>query len=180
MGLLRRGSGRVFGEGGGTARAGWLLALSGLVPFFALTGLLGIPGQHLVDRDRLLLALSGYAAAILSFLGGIRWGATLPRTEAGGRTLVLSVVPSLLAWAFLLVPAPARFLLFAAAFVGQGVLDVGAARRGALPAWFGTLRIVLTVAVTFAMLAAFLATWWPPLPASSGPTSLSPATASGS
>lgn len=162
MGLLRRGSGRVFGEGEGPARAGWLLGLGGLLPFLALTGLLGVPQQRLVAPDDLVLALSAYAATILSFLGGIRWGAAVRHAEGGGRTLALSVVPSLLAWVFLLLPTPARFACFAAVFALQGVIDVAAARRGALPVWFGTLRVVLTVAVTIAMIGAFLATWWPP------------------
>lgn len=149
--------GRPVAEWNGTRGAAWVLGLGGLVPFVALAILTLVAPQGPVPPDLLTLMISGYAAVILSFLGGIRWGAVLPQSRDGAATLALSVVPSLLAWAFLLVPVPARFACFAAAFLVQGVIDVAAARRGALPAWFGALRTVLTVGAAGSMAAAFLA-----------------------
>lgn len=51
-------------------------------------------------------ALLGYSATIVSFLGAIHWGLTM--RDANGQStsmLVWGVVPSLLAWVALLLPA---------------------------------------------------------------------------
>lgn len=136
----------------------WTLGLGGLVPFVTLAGLLLFPRLAIVPRSLLISALAGYAAAILSFLGGIRWGAWLLTPRAGPFALALSVAPSLAAWLLLLVPSPTIFILFAAAFLLQGAWDVAAAGKGALPKDFARLRIVLTAVVALCMVAAFYAT----------------------
>ena len=48
-----------------------------------------------------------YGAVILSFLGGIRWGAALRGIGASQRRFdfAISVIPSLAGWAALLIPA---------------------------------------------------------------------------
>ena len=50
-------------------------------------------------------ALSVYAALILSFLGGIHWGLAFRHAEPPTRLLVWGVVPSLVAWPAVLMPA---------------------------------------------------------------------------
>lgn len=142
----------------GRSAALWALGLGGLIPFAALTGLLLVPTVAILPRPTVVLALSGYAAAILSFLGGIRWGAWLTTPRTGPAVLAFSVLPSLAAWLILLLPQPASFACFAAAFLVQGAWDVAASRRGLLPADFGRLRVVLTVVVALCMTAAAFAT----------------------
>ncbi len=79
-------------------RTAWLLGIAGLVPFYALLGVVAIQdGASWVTP-----AFVGYAAVILSFLGGIAWGRALQ--SAAGREFRLSVVPSLFAWLALLLP----------------------------------------------------------------------------
>ena len=52
------------------------------------------------------MALSAYAATIAAFLGGIHWGMGLPLDAAARRFhLVWGVIPSLVAWVALLMPA---------------------------------------------------------------------------
>jgi hypothetical protein len=87
------------------------LGLAGLLPFVAsaLAVALGPPSWH----DAALRALIAYAAVIVSFLGGIHWGSTTAAERDGSR--VWGVVPSLLAWPMLLVPAPRWALLGLAA-----------------------------------------------------------------
>lgn len=80
-----------------TTRAlGW----SGLVPFVAgaLALALAPPSWH----ETALRALIAYAAVIVSFLGGIHWGAPTGATHDGAR--LWGVVPSLLAWPMMLLP----------------------------------------------------------------------------
>ena len=87
------------------------LGYAGLIPFVLLAATL-----WLVDEDPgvwVSIALAGYAALILSFLGGIHWGMAWLATgrSLAGHThrlsLLWGVLPSLLAWPGLLMPAHA-------------------------------------------------------------------------
>jgi hypothetical protein len=140
-------------------KTAWVLGLLGLIPFVAMTAALAYAGRAFIAYPQLVLALSGYSATILAFLGGIRWGAGLWREQGQRRILVLSVLASLVGWALLFVPTPWMFAGFAIAFALVGVWDVLAARQRALPDWFVRLRLVLTVVVTLCQLVAFAATF---------------------
>lgn len=152
------GSSRSREQGrSGRGAAMWALGLGGLVPFVGLTGLLLLPDVAVLPRPTLVAALAGYAAAILSFLGGIRWGTWLLTPRSGPAVVILSIVPSLAAWLLLLLSHRAAFALFAAAFLLQGAWDVAASRKGLLPPDFGRLRIVLTAVAALCMAAAAFA-----------------------
>lgn len=121
--------------------APWL-GWAGVLPFLALAGAAFLPGY----RAQALVAFLAYSLAILSFLGGVRWGRALA-AGAGAGQYVRAVVPSLWAWAAwcLLSPAPALAAL-AAGYVLAGAWD---ARGDALPAptAFRRLRLGLGLAV---------------------------------
>jgi hypothetical protein len=79
------------------------LGYAGLVPFVlgALLIWVVLPEAH----PYVTLALSAYAAVIISFLGGIHWGLAM-RQDTPAASLMWGVVPSLLAWtAVMMVPA---------------------------------------------------------------------------
>jgi hypothetical protein len=124
----------------------------GAVPFVALA----IAGPLIEDaaRGHAVGALVTYGAVILSFLGGVHWGLAIARygLQAGSqridRRLLLSVAPSLIAWAALFLPAPAGLLTLAAAFLMMFFVDRHFARRRFAPAWYPTLRAPLTIIVT--------------------------------
>lgn len=80
------------------------LGAGGLVPFVGLAIVLWLvppdPGAWVA------LALVGYGALIVSFLGGIHWGVAMARGRATTTGhLAWGVAPSLLAWPALLMPA---------------------------------------------------------------------------
>jgi uncharacterized membrane protein len=124
------------------------LGLAGVIPFAACAA-----AQWLVDepalRDEFARALAAYGAVILSFLGGVRWGAalSLPSAQATPE-LVLAVIPSLLGWCALLLPGPSQPLLaLGLGFAVFGILDVREGGRGAWPRWYSKLRLLLTLLV---------------------------------
>ena len=88
------------------------LGYAGLIPFVGLAGLM-----WLVEGDVhafVAMALSAYAATIAAFLGGIHWGMGLPLDAPARRFhLVWGVIPSLVAWVALLMPAFAGLPLLA-------------------------------------------------------------------
>jgi hypothetical protein len=132
------------------------LGIAGLVPFVGLAGII-VLNRHLPAADA-WRALTLYGAVILSFMGGVHWGAALA-TGAASRFLA-SVVPALAAWfatAFL-PPRPATAAL-AIGFALLLLFDLAEVRRGHLPAWYAPLRRGLTGVVILSLAAALLATW---------------------
>ncbi len=140
----------------GIPRAALWLGPLGLIPFVA--GALAPWLLPLAWEPEASLALIGYGAVILSFLGGVHWGLAAP----AGRPLQigLSVVPSLVGWLALLVAnlhatGPALWLL-AAAFAILLAGDLVAAGRSLTPAWYPRLRLPLTLIVVACLIVGAL------------------------
>lgn len=133
------------------APAFWL-GLAGLVPF--LLPLLASLFDTLLAMDRALLLQLVYGAIILSFLGGIRWGAALkhPKGPLMSTLLVLSVLPAMCAFVALVLPLVVGQILLIGAFLVQGAWDVQSAQRGELPGWFAALRALLTAGAVMALI----------------------------
>ncbi len=134
-----------------------LLGLGGLIPFAGLTFLAvtGWSSRFGVSAGMVRAALLAYGTIIASFLGGIRWGLALRESgRAAALDLVLSVVPSLIAWGTLALPRPFDAGALGLLLLAWGAVDQDLPRRGLAPAWFGRLRIVLSGVAGLAMLAA--------------------------
>jgi hypothetical protein len=87
------------------------LGYAGLLPF-----VLGALLVWLVREDAhpwVVMALAGYAAVIVSFLGGIHWGLAFRHAEPPPRLLVWGIVPSLLAWLGVVMPPSAGLVVLA-------------------------------------------------------------------
>jgi hypothetical protein len=102
------------------AAARWLGGF-GLLPFIGASATASLAGDLLGMQA--LTALIAYGSVILSFIGGAHWGFAGPHLNGPlakpARTiLALSVVPSLVGWAALLLPTPWSLSVLATAFVG--------------------------------------------------------------
>ena len=134
--------------------AAWLGGL-GALPFIGLAG-----AAPFLDRAPLMFvahALLGYGAVILSFLGGVHWGLAIESQgdaahQALRTRLIISVIPSLVAWLALLFPERIGLLILAAAIAAMLWVDIRASRTGHAPPWYPKLRIPLTCLVVTALL----------------------------
>ena len=135
------------------------LGFAGLVPLIVLSlWLAGIPVDH-VWREMTIRLLTGYAAVVLSFLGGMRWALAVAGAYAETRRdIAISVVPALLGWAVMFIPPHFGFVLLAVAFAAHGAWDALAGQSGIMPAWFVRQRTQLTAAAVITMIIAFAAT----------------------
>ena len=97
------------------------LGYAGLLPFVAGAVLVWLvrPDVH----PYVALALSGYAAVIVSFLGGIHWGLAMRQATPPRAWLVWGVVPSLVAWLALLMPPNAGLVVFGVALLAGYAVD---------------------------------------------------------
>jgi hypothetical protein len=121
------------------------LGYAGLLPFVGgALWLLAGPAEHQALAAR---ALAAYAATIVSFLGGIHWGLAFaaPEGPSSGR-LLWGVVPSLLAWPALLLPAAGGLALLAGTLVLCYAVDHRAYPRLGLAAWLPMRRTLSAVA----------------------------------
>ncbi len=118
-----------------TSSALWFGAF-GAIPFLGLAGatpFLPGPAKLLVTR-----ALAAYGAVILSFLGGVRWGLAVgsEHSSGGGKLsarLAVSVIPSLVGWAGLLIGEAVGLFILAAAFAAMLLVDLRAPRLSEAP-----------------------------------------------
>ncbi|MFM7461454.1 MAG: DUF3429 domain-containing protein [Burkholderiales bacterium] len=106
-------------------------------------------------------AITSYAAVIVSFLGGIQWGVALATHEQQPQTakslFLLSVVPSLLAWATLFLPNGSSRMIVAIFLIGfVWVIDALLHLRQVLPTWFFHLRSIVSAVVMTSLIAALL------------------------
>ena len=126
-----------------TAR--WL-GYGGLIPFIVLAPISLLDSHHGFTWSDALFA---YGAVILSFVCALHWGfaMALPGLDEARRvrTVLWSVVPSLMAWpALLLVPMEAAVLLVTG-FVLHYIQDRRLARHAELPDWYLPLRRQLSI-----------------------------------
>jgi hypothetical protein len=89
-----------------TAR--WLSHL-GLLPF--VLGALLVWVVNAEAHPYATLALSAYAGVIVSFLGGIHWGLAFRMTAPPATLFIWGVVPSLVAWLAVMMPASAGLVV---------------------------------------------------------------------
>ncbi|MFN3786054.1 MAG: DUF3429 domain-containing protein [Thiothrix sp.] len=145
-------------------KVAWLLGYGGLIPFFALTLVL-LAGDGLLPLDiqyaHLAYWLAAYAAVILSFLGAVHWGVVLGMQEkltsaTSSTLLVYSVIPAILAWFALWLPAQTALLTLAglvlAAYLADRVLLFPHVNSN-----YAHLRLHLTVVVSLLLIAAAVA-----------------------
>jgi hypothetical protein len=144
-------------------RIATLLGNLGLLPFFVLA-LLCWPWTG-AALPRLQLALVGYAAVILSFLGAVHWGLALANPglnkAQSWNVLGWGVVPSLLGWLALLMlvlgmPAVIVLVFLIGDLLLVRVVDGLLVRLYATPVagWYLALRTRLTLAAAACLLIA--------------------------
>ena len=128
---------------------------AGLVPFIVFSTATWISLPLVNNPHQILLA---YAAVILSFMAAIHWGGAMTQpSEIARAQLGLSVLPALLGWLALLIPALYGYALLILCFIGLYVADAYVSDKGILPGWYLPMRLVLTTIVALCLAAAALA-----------------------
>ncbi|MEC7657577.1 MAG: DUF3429 domain-containing protein, partial [Pseudomonadota bacterium] len=89
---------------------------------------------------------------ILSFLGGILWGRILAlecveAVSKETRSLIVSIVPSLIGWIAVLIGPGLGLPALAIAFFLMMATDLIHAKCNLFPAWYPKLRVPLTLTV---------------------------------
>jgi len=125
------------------------LGYAGLIPFVLLALLLWLVDEGL--QIWVSIALAGYGALIVSFLGGIHWGLAWQAgrdpakaaPHAQRKHFLWGIVPSLLAWPGLLMPAHAGLAWLGFLLILCYVVDRNLYRRAGLADWL-SLRFHLS------------------------------------
>jgi len=137
-------------------RTALVLGLAGLIPFIAAALACWLYDDELQATAH--FALGAYGAVILSFLGGVKWGALVndkTKIEKWG-PIVLSVAPSISGWFALLLPVYATLAVLSGMMVVQYFLDIESVKDKTLPPWYGRLRTILTTGAVVSLLAGLV------------------------
>jgi hypothetical protein len=146
------------------------LGIAGLIPFVGC-GIEAVSRTDLQSASA-LLALIGYGAVILAFLGGVHWGFVLAPDAApaglapalapaakpwrGDLRLMLGVVPSLIGWAGLLaaelVAPDVGLALLIVGFIATVVTEWHIRHRAAIPPGYMWMRWGLTLVVLLTLI----------------------------
>lgn len=131
------------------------LGYAGLLPFFA-GAILTLPLAG-ACRPWGTIVLMGYGAIILSFMGGVHWGAAMMRDDLTTQTLGKSVAPSLVALLAVIVGGAIGLVILALGFAGLLAWDEHETKIGHVPAWYPNLRRPLTALVVLSLITGALA-----------------------
>ncbi len=117
------------------------LGYGGLVPFVAGALLVWLvrPEAH----PYVTLALSAYAAVVISFLGGIHWGLAMRLAEPPAVLLMWGVVPALVASVAVMMPAESGLVIHGAMQLACYAVDRRLYRLQGVAHWL-TLRFRLS------------------------------------
>lgn len=127
------------------------LGYGGLIPFVALALAVWFWPAH---QTQAASALQGYSATVVSFLGAIHWGLTMRDTQGQNTGMLLwGVVPSLVAWVALLLPAGSGLLLIAGLLWVCFAVDRVVYTRLSLRAWL-PMRLLLTTIASVCCIAS--------------------------
>lgn len=99
------------------------------------------------------LALSAYAAIIVSFLGGIHWGILMVARDAAPRRLLWAVTPSLFGWVSVVMPPHAGLVIQALLLIVCYLVDRRVYPAYGLSKWL-TLRFRLTLVASMSCFMA--------------------------
>ena len=122
------------------------LGYAGLIPFVLLAALMWLVDDELLPF--VAIALGGYAAAIVSFLGGVHWGIGFMTGQAAPRFhFIWGVVPSLISWLALMMPSYAALPLLGLTVVVCYAVDSNSYPAAGLASWL-PMRLRLTIIAT--------------------------------
>lgn len=132
-----------------------LLGFGGLVPFvvLALASLIGLRTPF-APAPALLI---GYGAIILSFVGALHWGAQLTSKTPSAWRFIWSVVPALMGWLALMLPAMMAAMVIIIGLITCLLVDRRAIKQGLWPDYMHALRLILTLIAVLSMSVIFIA-----------------------
>ncbi len=140
-------------------RLAHILGIGALVPFVLLS--LACWVVHPGWLDDTIRGQLTYGIAILSFIGGIHWGAALLTGDMSAKqtkkVLLWGVAPAIMAWVAVLIDAGFGFAMSMVCFIGSYLYDKRMYPKYHLPDWLLQLRYRLTWVVVGAQLLTFIA-----------------------
>ena len=144
-----------------------LYGLGGIIPFAAAPLYTYYSGLY--DPTIAYVQLV-YGATILSFLGGVSWGESLPHAkEVSLKYLAYSITLPLVGWvSVLLHPNPSSFLILMSAIGYAGYQDT---QNKMYPVWFRNLRFLLSSIVFLCLFSTALFSFTKPVASDKDDTS---------
>jgi len=127
----------------------WLAGAIAALPLVASVAALWLPERGIDTLAREAGPI--YAAFLVTFFSGVRWGAML--NSISPREMLLGLVPPYVAWIALILRPELALCILLIVLLLQALADVLAVEEGRLPYRYGKWRMLLTAATGIALLA---------------------------
>jgi hypothetical protein len=136
-------------------RASLVVAATALsiVPLLAAMLLLALPGLLPIDGAVVERVVVAYAALLLSFLGGVRWGIRIGGRAGTDMIYLLGALGPALGLVVLLLPFSPALALLTVGFAAQGAWDVWSGLGKSVPETYARHRSVATLMICVALIA---------------------------
>ncbi len=134
-----------------------VLSYARVVPFVAMALIIALISPSPAAASALAAEI-GYGAVLLSFLGGVRWGAAI-KTAGDAilfRPLTLLMLPTLFSWCVLFMASATALAALMAGFLLVTLADRASVRRGLAPAWQSGLDLPPIVMTELALGASLV------------------------
>jgi hypothetical protein len=134
----------------GPTRPVLALGLAGVLPFWLLAATAALKPEWNTLSGAVV---AHYAALILSFLGGARWGLEIGNPHPSPVTVALAMLPTLAGWAVMVAAhadVPRQLLGLGLALLLAWAWDL---RATGLPPWYRGFRSLLTLGAVGGLLA---------------------------
>lgn len=129
-----------------------------LVPFVVAAAAVWIAPR--MAQDQAAVALSAYAATVVSFLGGVHWGFGFRNSQVSTGLFVWGVVPALVAWAALLLPVTAALAVHSVTLLTCFLVDRMVYPRHGAGAWLPLRARLTAIAVPACLVGSWGALQW--------------------
>ena len=131
-----------------------LLGFGGLLPFMFLAAatMMGLRTPF-APAPALLI---GYGAIILSFVGALHWGVQLQETPAKSGRYLWSVMPALIGWLALMLPAVSAALCLIIGLILCWLYDWRVITQKEWPPFMLSLRTILTAIACLSLSVIFI------------------------
>lgn len=136
-----------------------ILGYGGLIPFIGLA-LMSL--TNLLPKGLTETAILYYGATILSFVAALHWGFAMTikalSEKEQTRRYIWSVIPPLVAWLALLMPASIATLILIVGFITHLLQDFSFDKltEVELPGWYIPLRVRLTTIAVLSLSVVFI------------------------
>lgn len=136
-----------------------LMLVFAFVPFIGCAIVLLVVGKSSPVFEPVVEMFKTWSAIMLSFLGGIRWGATLISSRDSPAKMSAATLLPVAGWLALFIDGPFGILALLLIYCVQGAWDSFSGSMAHAPDWYSKVRILFVLVIAACHIVAFVSVY---------------------